>query len=94
MELDVTVSQKIDLAHVSAIVTISTNDCVLCISNSSKLKQSLVELGQPWEVVRANIHVVELECHSALFRLGYEPHSTKPMRIEAALVEVSIFFSA
>jgi hypothetical protein len=37
--------------------------------------------------------VVELECHSALFRLGYEPHSTKPMRIEAALVEVSIFFN-
>jgi hypothetical protein len=34
--------------------------------------------------------VVELECHSALFRLGYEPHSTQPMRIGAALIEIPI----
>jgi hypothetical protein len=68
MELDVSIGQKVDLARISPVVTISANDGVLCISNSSELKQSLVELGQPWEVVRANVHVVKLECHSAFFR--------------------------
>jgi hypothetical protein len=34
--------------------------------------------------------MVELKCHSAFFRLGYEPHSTQPKRIGAALIEILI----
>lgn len=90
MELDVPVGQKINLAGVRAVIAFATNDCVLVIGNGPQLKQSLVKLRQPWEVVRANVHVVELKCHSAFFRLGYEPHSTQPMRIGAALTEILI----
>lgn len=70
VELNVSIGQKIDLARISAIVTISTNYGVLVIGNGPQLKQSLVKLRQPWEVVRANVHMVELKCHSAFFRLG------------------------
>ena len=90
MELDIPVGQKINLAGVRAVIAFATNDCVLVIGNCPQLKQSLVKLRQPWEVVRANVHVVELKCHSAFFRLGNEPHSTQPMRIGAALTEILI----
>jgi hypothetical protein len=36
--------------------------------------------------------MVELKCHSAFFRLGYEPHSTHTKRIGAALTEILIIF--
>jgi hypothetical protein len=92
MKLYVTVSQKINLTGVRAVIAFATNDGVLVIGDGPQLKQSLVKLRQPWEVVRANVHVVELKCHSAFFRLGYEPHSTQPKRIGAALTEISIIF--
>jgi hypothetical protein len=65
---------------------------VLVIGDGPQLKQGLIKLCQPREVVRANVHMVELKCHSAFFRLGYETHSTKRMKIGAALIEISIVF--
>jgi hypothetical protein len=92
MKLYVTVSQKINLTGVRAVIAFATNDGVLVIGDGSQLKQGLVKLCQPREVVRANVHMVELKCHSAFFRLGYEPHSTHTKRIGAALTEILIIF--
>lgn len=92
MKLNVSVSQKINLAGVRAVIAFATNDGVLVIGDGSQLKQGLVKLCQPREVVRANVHMVKLKCHSAFFRLGYEPHSTHTKRIGAALTEILIIF--
>lgn len=73
MKFDISIGQKIDLAGVRAVFTLSTNDCVILISNCSQLKQCLVKLGQSGQVVGANVHVMKLEVHSALFRLGFDP---------------------
>jgi hypothetical protein len=35
------------------------------------LKQGLIKLGQSWQVVGTNVHVVKLEFHSAFFQLGW-----------------------
>jgi hypothetical protein len=34
------------------------------------LEQGLIKLGQSWQVVGTNVHVVKLEFHSAFFQLG------------------------
>lgn len=72
MELDVAIGQKVNLACVRTIITLSTDNGVRLIGNCSKLKQCFVELGQSGQVVGANVHVVKLEFHSAFFRLGCE----------------------
>jgi hypothetical protein len=72
MELDVAISQKVDFAGVSTIVTFSTDHGVCLIGDRSQLKQCFVELCQSRQVVGANVHVVKLEFHSAFFRLGCE----------------------
>jgi hypothetical protein len=75
MELDVAISQKVNFARVSTIITLTTDNGVRVIGNCSKFKQCFIELGQSGQVVGANVHVVKLEFHSAFFQLGYEfPH--------------------
>lgn len=63
MELDIAIGQKVHSACVRAIRTISTDDGVICIVDGAKLEERLVELGQPRQVVRADVHVVKLEVH-------------------------------
>jgi hypothetical protein len=71
MELNVTIGQKIYLAGVSTVITLTADHCVLVVCNRSELKQGLIKLGQSWQVVSTNVHVVKLEFHSAFFQLGW-----------------------
>ena len=70
MKLDVAIGQKVNFACVSTIFTLTADDVVLCICDRSQLKQCLIKLGQSWQVVGTNVHVVKLEFHSAFFQLG------------------------
>ena len=70
MKLDVAIGQKVNFARVSTIFTLTANDVVLCICDRAQLKQGLIKLGQSWQVVGTNVHVVKLEFHSAFSQLG------------------------
>jgi hypothetical protein len=39
---------------------------VLCVGDGAKLKESLVELCQPRQVIGADVHVMKLEIHGVL----------------------------
>jgi hypothetical protein len=65
VEFDVTVRQKVDFAGVSPVITFTADNGVLVIADRPKFKKCFVKLGQPGQVVRANVHVVKLECHRA-----------------------------
>lgn len=45
MELDVAVGQKINFPRVSAVVTLTADDCVLLVGDRAQFKQCFVELG-------------------------------------------------
>jgi hypothetical protein len=70
MKLDVAIGQKVNFACVSTIFTLTADDVVLCICDRAQLEQGLIKLGQSWQVVGTNVHVVKLEFHSAFFQLG------------------------
>jgi hypothetical protein len=70
MKLDVAIGQKVNFAGVSTIFTLTADDVVLGVSDRSQLEQGLIKLGQSWQVVGTNVHVVKLEFHSAFFQLG------------------------
>jgi hypothetical protein len=70
MKLDVAIGQKVNFACVSTVIALTANDVVLCVCDRSKLEQGLIKLGQSWQVVGTNVHVVKLEFHSAFFQLG------------------------
>jgi len=70
MELNVAIGQKVNFACVSTVFTLTADDVVLCICDRSQLKQGLIKLGQSWQVVGTNVHVVKLEFHSAFFQVG------------------------
>jgi hypothetical protein len=70
MELNVAIGQKVNFSGVRTVIALTANDVVLCICDRSQLKKGLIKLGQSWQVVGTNVHVVKLEFHSAFFRLG------------------------
>jgi hypothetical protein len=46
VEFNVTISQKVDLTGVSAVIALTANDGVLVVRDRSQLKQGFVKLGQ------------------------------------------------
>lgn len=66
VELDIPVGQKVHLARVGAVITLTANDGVSLVVDGAQVKQRFVELRQPRQVVRADVHVVKLELHSDL----------------------------
>ncbi len=72
MKLDVTIGQKVNFAGVGPVLALSADDGVLGIGDRTQAEQGLVEIGQPGQVIGANVHVVKLEIHCAFHCLGHE----------------------
>jgi hypothetical protein len=92
MKLDVAIGQKVDFACVSTVFTLTADDVVLCICDGAQLKQGLIKLGQSWQVVGTNVHVVKLEFHSAFFQLGGFFTSKGDIKILFTSVFLELFF--
>jgi hypothetical protein len=58
------------------------------------LKQCLIKLGQSWQVVGTNVHVVKLEFHSAFFQLGGFFTSKGLLKGPFTSVFLELFFSS
>jgi hypothetical protein len=70
MEFNVAIGQKIYFPGIRTIISVRTNDGMCGVIDRSEFKQCFVELGQPRQVVAANIHVMKLEFHGAFFPLS------------------------
>ncbi len=92
VKLDVAIGQKVNFACVSTIFTLTANDVVLCIIDRSQLEKGLIKLGQSWQVVGTNVHVVKLEFHSAFFQLGWFFTSKGTIKGLSTSVFLELFF--
>jgi len=63
VELNVSIGQEVHGTCVSAVLSIAADHGVLGIRDRAQIEQCLVELRQPGQVVRADVHVMELEFH-------------------------------
>jgi hypothetical protein len=63
VKFNVSVGQEIDFAGVGAIRAIAADDRVFHVADCSQIEKCFVELGQPGQVVRAQVHVMEFEIH-------------------------------
>jgi hypothetical protein len=66
VELDVTVGQEVDFAGVGPVITLAADYRVCIVGDGPQLEQRLVELCEPRQVIRAEVHVMKLELHSDL----------------------------
>jgi hypothetical protein len=63
VEFNGPVSQKVDISAVARSRSLHIDARVLLISDGAQIKQGLIELGESWEAVGTQIHVVEFEIH-------------------------------
>jgi hypothetical protein len=94
MKLDVAISQKVNFACVSTVIALTANDVVLYVCDRSQLEQGLIELGQSWQVVGTNVHVMKLEFHSAFFQLGGLFTSKGPIKRLSTSVFLELFLNS